>query len=80
MTNYKKMKRLLVLLGGVIGLLFSIWDAMVNAADTAPLDNEFGISIVSWPFFITKTTVYLLTGAVSGWLIGFMIDKARKRK
>lgn len=74
------MKRLLALLGGVIGLLFSIWDTMVNAADTAPLDHEFGISIVSWPFFITKTIVYLFIGAVSGWLIGFMVDKARKRK
>lgn len=73
------MKRLLALLGGLIGLLFSIWDTMVNEADTAPLGHEFGITISSWPFFITKTVVYLLIGTVLGWLIGFMVDKARKR-
>lgn len=80
MTNYKKMKRLLALLGGLVGLLFSIWDTMVNEADTAPLAQELGITISSWPFFITKTVVYLLIGAVLGWLIGFIVHKARKRK
>ena len=74
------MKRLLALLGGIIGLLFSIWDTMINGADTAPLESEFGITIVSWPFFITKTIAYLLIGAALGWLIGFMVDKARNRK
>lgn len=74
------MKRLLALLGGIIGLLFSIWDAMVSGADTAPLEREFVITIVSWPFFITKTIIYLLIGAVPGYLIGYMVDKARKWK
>ncbi|MBL7706730.1 MAG: hypothetical protein JNM21_14385 [Taibaiella sp.] len=74
------MKRLLTLLGGGTGLLYAIWDTMINGADTAPLEHEFVITIVSWPFFITKIIVYLLIGAVLGWLIGFMVDKARKRK
>lgn len=74
------MKKILALIGAIIGVLFSIWDAMVNNADTAPPDQEFGISIVSWPFFITKTIAYLLIGAILGALIGLLLEKVNKKR
>jgi len=74
------MKKILGLTGGVLGILFAIWDTMVNTADTAALNQEFGISIVSWPSFIVKVLVYLLIGTVLGTLIGFIVDKVSKKR
>ncbi|MPS65592.1 hypothetical protein [Chryseobacterium sp.] len=73
------MKKILTIIGGVLGLLFSIWDSVVSYSDTAPLE-EYGISIVSWQFFIKKTLVYILIGLLSGWLVGLIIHKLKKNK
>ncbi|WP_282636805.1 hypothetical protein [Sphingobacterium thalpophilum] len=73
------MKKVLTIVGGSIGLLFSILDSVVSYSDTAPID-EYGISIISWQFFIKKILVYILIGGGLGWLIGFIVDKLKKNK
>lgn len=71
------MKKVSTIVGGSIGLLFSILDSVVSYSDTAPID-EYGISIISWQFFIKKMVVYILIGGGLGWLIGFIVDKLNK--
>ncbi|WP_028069674.1 hypothetical protein [Sphingobacterium thalpophilum] len=73
------MKKVLTIVGGSIGLLFSILDSVVSYSDTAPID-EYGISIISWQFFIKKMVVYILIGGGLGWLIGFIVDKLKRSK
>ncbi|MCW8313120.1 hypothetical protein AB3466_11925 [Sphingobacterium thalpophilum] len=73
------MKKVLTIVGGSIGLLFSILDSVVSYSDTAPID-EYGISIISWQFFIKKMVVYILIGGGLGWLIGFIVDKLKRNK
>lgn len=41
------MRKVFTIVGGVLGLLFSILDSIVNYSDTALLD-EYGMSIISW--------------------------------
>ncbi|GEM_PF-884826 len=74
------MKKILGVAGGVLGVLFAIWDTLINSAETAAPDQEWSISIVSWPFFIGKVLVYLLIGTVLGTLIGFILDKVSKKR
>lgn len=73
------MKKVSTIVGGSIGLLFSILDSVVSYSDTAPID-EYGISIISWQFFIKKMVVYILIGGGLGWLIGFIVDKLKRNK
>ncbi len=73
------MKKVSTIVGGSIGLLFSILDSVVSYSDTAPID-EYGISIISWQFFIKKMLVYILIGGGLGWLIGFIVDKLKRSK
>ncbi len=73
------MKKALTTVGGGIGLLFSILDSVVSYSDTAPID-EYGMSIISWQFFIKKILVYILIGGGLGWLIGFIVDKLKRNK
>ncbi|MGB3063500.1 hypothetical protein [Sphingobacterium thalpophilum] len=73
------MKKVSTIVGGGIGLLFSILDSVVSYSDTAPID-EYGISIISWQFFIKKILVYILIGGGLGWLIGFIVDKLKRSK
>lgn len=73
------MKKVSTIVGGSIGLLFSILDSVVSYSDTAPID-EYGISIISWQFFIKKILVYILIGGGLGWLIGFIVDKLKRSK
>ncbi|MEZ0452842.1 hypothetical protein ABTW24_14695 [Sphingobacterium thalpophilum] len=73
------MKKVSTIVGGSIGLLFSILDSVVSYSDTAPID-EYGISIISWQFFIKKMVVYILIGGGLGWLIGFIVDKLKRSK
>ncbi|WP_343539573.1 hypothetical protein [Sphingobacterium thalpophilum] len=73
------MKKVSTIVGGSIGLLFSILDSVVSYSDTAPID-EYGISIISWQFFIKKILVYILIGGGLGWLIGFIVDKLKRNK
>ena len=71
------MKRVLTIVGGVLGFLFSILDSVVSYSDTAPL-YESGMSIISWQFFIKKTIVYIVIGLLSGWLMSLIIGRLRK--
>lgn len=73
------MKKVSTIVGGSIGLLFSILDSVVSYSDTAPID-EYGISIISWQFIIKKMLVYILIGGGLGWLIGFIVDKLKRSK
>lgn len=73
------MKKVSTIVGGSIGLLFAILDSVVSYSDTAPID-EYGISIISWQFFIKKMLVYILIGGGLGWLIGFIVDKLKRSK
>lgn len=71
------MRKVLTILGGVLGLLFSILDSVVGYSDTASLD-EFGMGIISWRFFIEKTIVYIVIGLLLGWLMELIISRLRK--
>jgi hypothetical protein len=57
------MRKVLAIIGGILGLLFSILDSVVNYSDTALLD-EYGMSIISWQFFIEKMVVYIIIGGI----------------
>jgi cell division protein FtsX len=74
----EEMKKVLIITGCIVGILFSIWDSMMNYADGAPLNNEFGIEIISWHFFLKKTFIYILIGFITGWLVSLIIKKYRK--
>ncbi|MCJ8153611.1 hypothetical protein MKJ01_07520 [Chryseobacterium sp. SSA4.19] len=69
------MKKILLITGVLIGIFFSLWDSMTSYADTAPIDDEIGIEIISWPFFIKKTIIYMVIGGLTGFLTGFIIHK-----
>jgi len=60
-----------MLIGVIIGILFSIWDTLVSYADTAPIDVEPGI-IISWSI-VAKTIIYMFIGGVAALMIMFMI-------
>lgn len=61
-----------MLIGVIIGILFSIWDTLVSYADSAPIDVEPGIAIVSWSI-VAKTIIYMFIGGVAALMIMFMI-------
>lgn len=65
------MNKIFVFIGIFLGALLSIVDSMIAFSDTASLDNEFGLEIISWPFFISKVLIY----STIGGLIGFIIKK-----
>jgi hypothetical protein len=60
-----------VFTGIFLGVLLCIVDSIIAFSDTAPLDDEFGIEIISWPFFISKILIY----STIGGLLGFIIKK-----
>lgn len=66
------MRLVFIIIGGIAGVLFSLWDAMVSYSDTASIDDQFGLAIISWPFFLIKTLIYLSMGSVFGWLISLV--------
>ncbi|OWP83509.1 hypothetical protein BWK59_10160 [Flavobacterium davisii] len=68
-----------IFLGLFWGLIFCLFDGMMSHSDTAPLDNEFGIEIISWPFFISKMIIYTLIGGLLGFIIPMIVTKIRKR-
>lgn len=49
------MKKTLIIIGGVIGFLYSLIGPIVSYSDTAPLDDEIGFEIVSWKVFILES-------------------------
>jgi hypothetical protein len=74
------MNKVLIITGCVLGVLFSIWDSMMNYADSAPIDNEFGIEIISGQFFTKKTLMYMLIGFILGWILFLVARKVIKKK
>ncbi|MND81025.1 hypothetical protein [Sphingobacterium sp. GVS05A] len=69
------MKLIFIIIGGIFGVLFSFWDAMVSYSDTAPIDDQFGLAIISWPFFLIKTLIYLCIGSFLCWLISLVFRR-----
>lgn len=69
------MRKRIITAGGFIGIVFSIWDSMVDNADTASLEDDLSVGFVFSSVFSLKTLVYLIIGMVSGWIINFMINK-----
>ena len=69
------MKKRIITAGGFIGILFSIWDSMVDNADTASLEDHLSVGFVFSSVFSLKTLIYLSIGMFSGWIINFMINK-----
>jgi hypothetical protein len=70
------MNKIFVFIGIFLGALLSIVDSMIAFSDTASLDNEFGLEIISWPFFISKVLIY----SAIGGLIGFIINSPYAKK
>lgn len=66
-----------ILIGSIAGILFSIWDTLVNYADTTLIDVEPGLEIISWSV-VVKTMIYILIGGVAGGLIMFMIKTFKR--
>ncbi|KUJ60514.1 hypothetical protein AR687_17225 [Flavobacteriaceae bacterium CRH] len=66
-------KKYLLIIGGLLGILFSVYDSSVSYSGTAPLDDDFGIEIISWNFFLMKTLVYVLIGILVGLIISKLI-------
>lgn len=71
-------RKVFVLTGIFLGFIFCLVDGMVNYADTASLDNEIGIEIISWPFFISKMIIYTLIGGLIGFIIQMILIKLKK--
>ncbi len=69
------MKKRIVTAGGFTGILFSIWDSMVDNANTALLEDHLSPGFVFSSVFSLKTLIYLSIGLASGWIINFMINK-----
>lgn len=59
----------------MMGVLFSLLDAMVGYADTAPVDDSFGFEIISWDKFIFKTIIYAVIGLSVGVTIQFVVKR-----
>lgn len=68
----EEMKKVLIITGCIIEILLSISDSMMNYADTAPLNNELGIEIISWQIFFKKAYIYILIGFIIVWLVSFI--------
>lgn len=73
------MKKILIIVGVIVGLLISLIDSTISYSDTASLDNEMGIEIISPLHFIFKTLIYGLIGAVIGWSISIFLLIWRKK-
>lgn len=59
------------IIGTIIGLIISIVEAMVSYSDTAQLDDDFGIEIISRKFLILKIIIY----SFLGWVLGYLLLK-----
>ncbi|WP_136668424.1 hypothetical protein [Flavobacterium sp. H122] len=70
------MKRNIIgILGSTMGLVFSIFDAMMSYADTAPIEDNLGIEIISWDKFILKTLIYMIIGFLIGLIVQFVLKR-----
>lgn len=68
-------KKYLLIISGLLGILFSLFESCVSYSDTALLDDNFGIEIISWDFFIIKTLIYMLIGILVGLISNKLISR-----
>jgi hypothetical protein len=68
-------KNLISIIGVMLGLFLSLLEAMIQYADTAPIEDDIGFEILSWDKFIFKTIIYVLIGLTTGLIIQFSIKK-----
>ena len=61
------MKRLLIILGIIMGVLIVFFEAGLSHADTAQIGDEFGFDIPSMKIFIFRLVLLGFVGALSGW-------------
>ena len=73
------MKKTLIIIGGVIGFLYSLIGPIVSYSDTAPLDDEIGFEIVSWKIFILESLLCISVGLLVGWIM-FLLKKKYKKE
>jgi len=69
------MKKASMIIGGLIGLFYSLIEPLIRYSDTAPLDDEIGFDIPSWNVFIIESISYICIGALIGWLIYLIVNK-----
>lgn len=62
------MRNILIFIGVITGVLFCILESVVRYSDTAPIDEEFGIEIISWKIYIVTMLIYSCIGGVVGFL------------
>ena len=73
------MRNILVNTGILIGLGLCVLEGIISYSDTAPLDSNFGIEIISWKFFILKTIIYSVIGGLSGYIIYKILNYFKKK-
>nr|WP_315222333.1 hypothetical protein [uncultured Flavobacterium sp.] len=69
------MKKTLIIIGGVIGFLYSLIGPVVSYADTAALDDEIGFEIASWKVFILESLLCVSVGLLVGWIIFLFLKR-----
>ena len=74
------MKNILTFVGILLGIVLCLLEGIINHSDTASIDNDFGIEIISWKFFILKLILYSILGGISGFLCSIIINYFIKRK
>ncbi|MGH1518305.1 hypothetical protein [Chryseobacterium sp. JK1] len=69
------MKKRVIITGGMIGVLFPLWDLLTDQSDIASLDSQVGAGFIVSGFFSIRTFIYLSMGMFSGWMISLIIGK-----
>lgn len=76
-----KNKYIFPILGVVVGILFSLWEALISYGDTAspsePIKEMF-FNAISNNFFNENTLVYVSIGIGTGLLLNFIINMFKK--
>ncbi|MFD1244601.1 hypothetical protein [Paralysiella testudinis] len=76
--NNKIMKKISIIIGCILGIIYSLIEPIVRYADTAPLDAGFGLDIPSWNIFIVQSFISICIGAFCGWLLFYIGNKIKK--
>ncbi|MCF8715334.1 hypothetical protein JM658_10890 [Joostella atrarenae] len=63
------MKKGLIIIGLVLGVLIVLFDASLAYAETAPINKQWGFSIPNKTAFILRLTAVSLFGGFLGWVI-----------
>lgn len=69
------MKKTLIIIGGIIGFLYSLIEPIVSYSETAPLDDEIGFEISSWRVFILESLLCISIGSLVGWIMFLFLKK-----